>query len=440
MIRRIPAVSTGLASLGTVTATALAAVFPIVLVLCTSGCRGVSGVSTESTAGVGSGNTLGESAIERASLVEENGIREGLQTGRSAFQLSQPASESDWLNGTHVVAIVNGEPLFASEILHRQSRSLSAAREQLPGPRYRELQDDLIRKQLRGYVERRLMSQAMLSGLEPDRRDSLDEQLDVIFTKQELPQLLSGRGLQSKVQLQRKLTDEGTSLEILKEDFNQQQLAMEYLRQTANLRTTFSPSEMVTWYRGHLDDFQTTPRVRWRQILISESKHGDRDGALRVIETIRRRLSAGESFEALARELSDGPAASDGGQWDWTDRESFQDKRISESLFRLAVGVPSRILEGSEFFQLVVATEREDGGAAKFESVQDEVEKRMADESRIKEMERVVKALQLTAQVTTAFDQPGRPFIQSTVVPPTDGSTRTIQQTNSTTTKGRTGQ
>jgi hypothetical protein len=72
--------------------------------------------------------------------------------------------------------------------------------------------------------------------------------------------------------------------------------------------------------------------------------------------------------------------------------------------------------------------------------VQDEVEKRMADESRIKEMERVVKALQLTAQVTTAFDQPGRPFIQSTVVPPTDGSTRTIQQTNSTTTKGRTGQ
>ncbi|MFP6703146.1 MAG: hypothetical protein VB861_15475, partial [Planctomycetaceae bacterium] len=229
------------------TATALAAVFPIVLVLCTSGCRGVSGVSSEGTARVGSGDTPGESAIERASLVGEVGIREGLQ-------LSPPASESDWLNGTHVVAIVNGEPVFASEILHRQSRSLSAAREQLTGPRYRELQDDLIRKQLRGYVDRRLMSQAMLSGLEPDRRDSLAEQLDAIFAKQELPQLLAGRGLQSKVQLQRKLTDEGTSLEVLKEDFNQQQLAMEYLRQTANPRTTFSPSEMMAWYRGHLDD------------------------------------------------------------------------------------------------------------------------------------------------------------------------------------------
>ncbi len=431
MTRRNPAVSTGFASLGPVTATVLAAVFPIVLVLCTSGCRGVS---TEGTAGVGSGDTLGESAIERVSRVGEAGLTDGLGW-RSGLQLSPPASESDWLNGTHVVAIVNGEPVFASEILHRQSRSLSAAREQLPGPRYREIQDDLIRKQLRGYVDRRLMAQAMLSGLEPDRRDSLAEQLDGIFTKQELPQLLSGRGLQTKVQLQRKLTDEGTSLEVLKEDFNQQQLAMEYLRQTANPRTTFSPSEMMAWYRGHLDDFQTTPRVRWRQILVSESKHGGRDGALRVIETIRRRLVAGESFDALARELSDGPAASDGGQWDWTDRESFQDKKVSESLFRLAVGVPSRIFEGAEFFQLVVATEREDGGAARFESVQDEVEKRLADESRIQEMERVVGALQLTAQVTTAFDQPGRPFLQ-----PTDVSVRTIQQTNNTATEeARTG-
>ncbi len=440
MTRRNPLVSPGFASLGTVMATALAVVFPIVMVLYTSGCRGVSGVSTGDTAKSGSGDTQGASAIERASLVGEVGSRDRLQAGRTELQLSPPASESDWLNGTHIVAIVNGEPVFASEILHRQSRSLSAAREQLPGPRYRELQDELIRKQLRGYVDRRLMSQAMLSGLEPDRRDSLAEQLDMIFTKQELPQLLSGRGLQSKVQLQRKLTDEGTSLEVLKEDFNQQQLAMEYLRQTANPRTTFSPSEMMAWYRGHLDDFQTTPRVRWRQILISESKHGDRDGALRVIETVRRRLSAGESFDALAQELSDGPAASDGGQWDWTDRESFQDKKLSDSLFRLAVGVPSRIFEGPECFQLVVATEREDGGAARFESVQDDVEKRLADESRIQEMERVVGALQLTAQVTTAFDQPGRPFLESIDVQPTAGSARTIQQTNNTATEGWTGQ
>ena len=56
-------------------------------------------------------------------------------------------------------------------------------------------------------------------------------------------------------------------------------------------------------------------------------------------------------------------------------------------------------------------------------------------------MERVVGALQLTAQVTTAFDQPGRPFLQSIVVQPTDGSARTIQQSNNTATEeARTGQ
>ena len=372
---------------------------------CLVGCRGLPWSSPDEpprvSARIDPSLVLGELQIDDGSRVELAGL-----------QLSPPSAESDWLAGTQVVAIVNGEPLFASEVLQRQSQSLAAAREQISGPRYRVLQEDLLRKQLKGFVDRRLMAQAMMSGLEADRVEFLDKQLDTIFTKQELPQLLAGRNLQSIVELKRKLTEEGTSLEVLKEDFQQQQLAMEYLRQTANPRTSFSPAEMMAWYREHLDEFQTKPRVRWRQILVSVAQHADRDAALRVIESLRGRLSAGEEFALLARELSDGPAASDGGRWDWTDRESFQDKRIAEALFRLPVGTPSRIFEGMGFFQLVVATEREDGGAARFETVQPQIEKRLGEENRAQEMERVVGELQTSAQVTTVFDRPGRPFLR----------------------------
>ena len=69
----------------------------------------------------------------------------------TSLQMALPSGESDWLSGTRVVAIVNGGPVFASEVLHRQSRSLAAAREQLPGPRFRALQEDLIRKQLKAH-------------------------------------------------------------------------------------------------------------------------------------------------------------------------------------------------------------------------------------------------------------------------------------------------
>jgi len=370
-----------------------------------AGCRGLPWSSTD-------GTVRASSPIDPISVAGDLQIHDGSRVEPAGLQLSLPSPKSDWLAGTHVVAIVNGEPIFASEVLHRQSQSLAAAREQLPGPRYRVLQEELIRKQLKGFVDRRLMAQAMMNGLEHDRHEFLDNQLDTIFTKQELPQLLAGRKLQSIVELKRKLAEEGTSLEVLKEDFHQQQLAMEYLRQSANPRTSFSPAEMMSWYREHLDEFQTKPRVRWSQILVSVAQHTDRDAALRVIESTRRKLLTGSDFSTLAQEVSDGPAAADGGTWDWTDRKSFQDKRISEALFRLPVGTPSRIFEGEGFFQLVVATEREDGGAAKFETVQAKIEVRLGEENRAQEMERVVGELQSGAQVTTVFDQPGRPFLQ----------------------------
>ena len=378
----------------------------VLSVLCgLGGCRGLPWSSANGTARVAT-------QIEPTPAAAELGNDDGTRVEPAGLQLSLPSAESDWLAGTHVVAIVNGEPVFASEVLQRQSQSLAAAREQLSGPRYRVLQEDLIRKQLKGFVDRRLMAQAMMSSLEADRHESLDKQLDTIFTKQEIPQLLAGRNFQSIVELKRKLVEEGTSLEVLKEDFHQQQLAMEYLRQSANPRTSFAPAEMMAWYREHLDEFQRTPRVRWRQILVSVANHTDRDAALQEIESSRRRLSSGEEFASLAREVSDGPAASDGGRWDWTDRESFQDKRISEALFRLPVGTPSRIFEGEDFFQVVVATEREEGGAAKFETVQAQIEERLAEENRAQEMERVVGELQSTADVTTVFDQPGQRFLQ----------------------------
>ena len=376
------------------------------LLLGLSGCHGLPWSSTEGTARLAT-------PIEPTTRAGVAEIHDGSRVQPASLKLLPPPLESDWLNGTHVVAVVNGEPVFASEILHRQSHSLAAAREQLPGPRYRVLQEELIRKQLKGYVDRRLMVQAMLSDVDQERREMLDTQLEAIFTEQELPQLLAGRQLQSIVELKRKLIEEGTSMEVLKEDFRQQQLAMEYLRQSARPRSSFSPSEMMAWYRTHLDEFQTTPRVRWRQILVTVSEHGDRDQALRVIESSRRRLSAGEGFAALAKELSDGPAAADGGDWDWTDRASFKDQRVSDALFRLPVGTPSRIFEGTGYFQLVVADEREDGGAARFETIQAQIEKRLGEENRVEEMERVVGTLQSTAQVTTVFDQPGQPFLQT---------------------------
>ncbi|MFP6768233.1 MAG: peptidylprolyl isomerase [Planctomycetaceae bacterium] len=393
----------------------------VAAIIVTTGCRSVqkSPPATPPAGAVGAEGqpqqlTPGSGKLPEAAVGAEDGT--GTPRDRNVepatFRLNYPADNIDWLTGTHVVAVVNGAPVFASEILQRQHRALLTARDQMPLSQFRALQEDLIKKQLSGYVDRKLMAEALRNDLDADRQEFLDTQLEKIFIEQELPQLLQSHQVDSIIQLKQKLVREGLTLEVLKEDFQQQQAAMEYLRQKAQPRTTFAPTEMTAWYRQHLADFETTPRVRWRQILVTHKKQGGRQAARVVIDTVREKLEAGQDFADVAKVHSDGPAAGDGGQWDWTDRASFSDDRVEQALFETAKGTVSEVFEGAGFFQVVVATERKDGGPEKFEAVQSKIEEKLAERERLKEMERVVNDLKQAAQITTVFDRPGQPFLK----------------------------
>ena len=340
-----------------------------------------------------------------------SGSPDKLDTGQQApivptgLTLKRPPKATDWLSGTHIVAIVNSEPVFASEVLQRQRGGLVRAKSEMTPPRYRALQEDLIRKQLDGYVERKLMSKALTDSLEPDQRKALREQLDVLFIENELPRLYADYEVDSRAELKKKLADEGLTLTVLKEDFQQQQSAMEFLRQKARVQEKFTPSEMLAWYRAHLDQFTIVPRVRWRQVLVTHGKHGDRSAARKVIDDAVRKLETGVKFADVAREFSDGPAASDGGQWDWTQKGSFSEDRVEKELFTLEIGTNSQVFEGDGYFQIVQPIAREDGGHVGFEEVQADIKKKMAEQERTREMKRVVDELKQTAVISTIFTE-----------------------------------
>ncbi len=410
-----------------------------VVIAVAAGCRSApkSPPTTAPEGAVGADGQLLQ-AIPGSGKLPEAAVGTGGPRDRSvepaAFRLNHPADNIDWLIGTHVVAVVNGAPVFASEILQRQHRALMTARDQMPLAQFRALQEDLIKKQLGGYVDRKLMAQALRNDLDAERQTFLNTQLEKIFIDQELPRLLQSHQVDSIIQLKNKLTQEGLTLEVLKEDFQQQQSAMEYLRQKARPRTTFAPAEMTTWYQEHLADFETTARVRWRQVLVTHKKQGGREAARAIINTVTEKLAAGAGFADVAKAHSDGPASADGGQWDWTDRASFSDDQVEQALFEVAKGTVSEVFEGEGFFQVVVATEREDGGPAKFESVQSKIEEKLAERERLKEMERVVNDLKRAAQITTVFDLPGQPFLKmvTSLVPRSESVRRSAGDSPST--------
>ena len=208
--------------------------FTLLLSGLTAGCRSTPPRNAGKIPG-----TPGTSAAEKPAFAQKDPV---VPTG---LTLKKPPKTTDWLSGTHIVAIVNSEPVFASEVLQRQRGALTQAKNRMTPPEYRSLQDGLIRKQLGGYVERKLMSKALTRSLTSDQQKALREQLDQLFIENELPRLYEDYDVDSRAELKKKLADEGLTLSVLKEDFQQQQSAMEFLRQEARVRENFPPSEML---------------------------------------------------------------------------------------------------------------------------------------------------------------------------------------------------
>jgi peptidyl-prolyl cis-trans isomerase D len=79
----------------------------------------------------------------------------------------------------------------------------------------------------------------------------------------------------------------------------------------ARLRTgiEIAPAELEAAYQQRIDDYITGEEVRARHILIKVDENRDADAASSLIASIRARLDAGETFEALASELSEDPGS-----------------------------------------------------------------------------------------------------------------------------------
>ncbi len=307
------------------------------------------------------------------------------------------------VNGTEVVALVNGEPIFASDVLDRYGPQLKVAFARTTPEQFQKLRRALIERDLKDHIERRLLATALKAELNEDQIDQVYEQLDKYF-EQEVERLKQKLHASSKAELEEKLQQQGTSLATLRDQFINQQLAVEFVRSRTKTPTAFSRSELMEYYRQHQDEFSVPARVRWQQIRISFRKHGGKSAALKVLERCVQDLRNGVPFEEVARRYSDGPTAEQGGFWDWTRRGSLADSRIEDALFTLPVGKISQVFTDKSSFQLVRVVEREEATVRPFEEVQDEIRRKLQQHQQQKARQRLLQEIYRSAVIETDYN------------------------------------
>ena len=302
-----------------------------------------------------------------------------------------------------VVAKVNGAPIFAYEVLEPYAKFLSERKQAGSTAEYRGLRNALIKQHLRPHIERKLVIESLNATLKPAQVKQLEQHVEGKF-EQELGRLKKELKVKANLELDRELQNQGMSLAGYRNRFINQQMAREYVAAKSQPSQSISRKDLIEYYQAHLDEYALSSQVKWSQIVISHSKRGGKPEALKVFEKVVAELKRGTAFSEVASLYSDGPTARDGGRWDWTRGGSLADKEIEKALFELPVGVISQPFDKSDAFQLVQVTERQDAGRIPFEDVQDQIMRKLQQQTRQGSVQDFLDELLETADIWTIFD------------------------------------
>lgn len=338
--------------------------------------------------------------------------RDGIMMASADTSTVNPALEE--IADSQVVATVNGAPIFAAEVLQPYRVQLDEARRKMPEAEYHRLRRHLIARDLSRRIERTLLIETLRETLAPEQVKQLQGQLELMFER-EVERLKKQYQVNTKVGLERELRRRGDSLERIRDEVINNQMAREYLAAKAEVKQDITRRDMLEYYQQHLDEYATPARVKWRQIVVSFARHGGQDAARRVLDQAIVELEGGAEFADVARKYSDGPTAEDGGRWDWTQTGSLADEEIENALFSLPVGAISRVFTGEDNFQLVLVTEREAAGHTPFETLQDDIKRTLQEESQREATQKVMQELMETAVIRTIFDRRSDAPVQKTL-------------------------
>jgi peptidyl-prolyl cis-trans isomerase SurA len=346
---------------------------------------------------VGNGNRTETTASPIGGNPQDGRIRLVSRNGQS------PDPElNDDLAGMKVVARVDNLPILASEILDRYAPRFQQVRDKATPAELRKIRAQLLKRDLKIHVERKLLVNAMRRSLPKEAREKLDKLIGETFDK-EVQQMKQEMKVDSKVELEQKLMEQGTSLDNLRDSFANQQMAAFYFQSKVKSKKVIGRRDLLQYYEAHLKNYAIPAKVRWQEIQILFDKHGGKDDSSKLVDRVLAALKNGGDFAALAKQHSDGITAAKGGYWDWTTSNSLADEELDRALFQVPIG-KALVHQGKTSFHIVRVTDRVKAGWKPFNELQTEIRDAIEKDEKKANARNMLDELMRNAIIWTAFD------------------------------------
>ena len=276
---------------------------------------------------------------------------------------SAQAQEEEVLD--EIVAKVNNEVITLSDLKTELKALRSSLRGNYETPEqlekaFQEGKRDL----LKNIIENKLLLQrAEDLGMGANIESDVEAQLEEMRKKSGIPDLQVFDEI-----LQR----QGSSLISFRESIRQRLTIDMLLQRMVYARITLLTPEIQAHYEENLSRFTLPAEVELAEILILK-EGADPAQSRRKAGQVRARLMAGGSFEALAKEHSEGPTASREGLIG-TFRKGSMATNLEQVSFALEVGAISAVVESDYGFQILKLLDKKESRRRPLDEVRQEIQ------------------------------------------------------------------
>lgn len=293
------------------------------------------------------------------------------------------------------VAIVNGTPLdrveFEGNVLAIQKNLLEFGKP-LTCKQVTTIRTEVLESMVRVEL---LYQESRKSGIKPDEK-VVEQEIKAL--KQQSP---------NETEFKNELKRRNISEEILRARLEKNSSVQQYIERQFTAKTTVTGDEMLSYYEGHLDAFKQPLQVRVSHILLQTDPQWDaarKQEVHRKADQILNELKKGQDFAALARERSDGPTRTNGG--DLGDIRMGQlEKQLESVVFSLKPGEISAVVETDHGFHVFKVVDIKPETVLAYDSVKDKIKQYLVQEKAKQAADLQGKALREKAAVEILLNE-----------------------------------
>ncbi len=300
-----------------------------------------------------------------------------------------------------VVLKVNGDPVYSSDInLGMQSAQMQARQ------RGHQLTEDQAMK----LATDRAVDQKLL--IQEARRNKI--QVNEKRVEQTLQGLEQRAGGQDK--LAALLKQNGTTLQRYEQVIREQELINDFIESHIKPKVQVTADQVKKFYDDNPTFFKKPEEVRARHILFKvpkDASDAQKKLVLAKAEAARKRALNGEDFATLAKQLSEGPSAPNGGELGFFDRTKMV-KPFADAAFALKPGEISPVVETQFGYHVIKVEEHRPPHTQPLEEVKVPIQNFLTQKEVGQQVNQLLSELRKSAHIEQV-QPPGAPAKPSDV-------------------------